>query len=177
MPPRDALPVFRTRWAAPAAVGSGLLGVLAFPRFGMWPLALVSVAGLSVAVDGRRPRSGAWLGLLYGLAFFVPLLRWTGVFVGAAPWLLLAAAEAVFCAGLGAVLVLVQRLPLAPVWVACAWVLQEALRDRLPFGGFPWGRLAFSQSESPLRWFAALGGAPLVSFAVARSGGALAVAV
>ena len=52
-------------------------------------------------------------------------------------------------------------------------MLQEALRDRLPFGGFPWGRLAFSQAASPLRWFAALGGAPLVTFAVAVGGGAL----
>jgi apolipoprotein N-acyltransferase len=55
-------------------------------------------------------------------------------------------------------------------------VLQEALRDRMPFGGFPWGRLAFSQAESPLRWFAALGGAPLVTFAVALGGAALACA-
>jgi apolipoprotein N-acyltransferase len=52
-------------------------------------------------------------------------------------------------------------------------VLQEALRDRLPFGGFPWGRLAFSQADSPLRWFARAGGAPLVTFAVALTGAAL----
>ena len=51
------------------------------------------------------------------------------------------------------------------------------MRDRFPFGGFPWGRWAFSQAESPLRWFAALGGAPLVTFAVALSGALLAEAV
>jgi apolipoprotein N-acyltransferase len=44
----------------------------------------------------------------------------------------------------------------------------------LPFGGFPWGRWAFSQAESPLKWFAPLGGAPLVSFAVALAGALLA---
>ena len=108
---------------------------------------------------------------------FVPLLHWTGVYVGPAPWLILAVAEAAFLAGLGAVLPVVQRLRAAPVWIGCAWVLQEALRDRLPFGGFPWGRLAFSQAASPLRWFAALGGAPLVTFAVAVGGGALGVGV
>jgi apolipoprotein N-acyltransferase len=168
---------FPARYAALLAAAAGLLGVVAFPRIGWWPAAFISVAGLSVAVDGRRIRTGAWLGLLYGLAFFVPLLHWTGVYVGAAPWLILAAAEAAFCAGLGAVLAIVQRLPGAPLAVGAAWVLQEALRDRVPFGGFPWGRLAFSQAESPLRWFAALGGAPLVSFAVAVGGGGLAVAV
>jgi len=165
----------RARWAAIIAVAAGLLGAFAFPRVGIWPLAILSVAGLSIAVDGRRARTGAWLGFVYGLAFFVPLLHWTGVYVGAFPWLLLSTAEAGFMAALGAVLVMVQRLRAAPLWIAAAWVLQEALRGRLPFGGFPWGRLAFSQANSPLKWFIALGGAPLLSFTVALAGGGLAL--
>jgi apolipoprotein N-acyltransferase len=167
-------PAFATRWAALVAAFGGLVGVAAFPQFGIWPLAFVSVALLSVAVDGRRSRTGAWLGYLYGLAFLLPLLHWTGVYVGAAPWLILCAAFAAFFALLGAVLPVLDRLPGGPFWVGAAWVLQEALRDRLPFGGFPWGRLAFSQAESPVRWFATLGGAPLVTFAVAVGGAGLA---
>jgi apolipoprotein N-acyltransferase len=132
---------------------------------------------LSVAVAGRRSRTGAWLGYLYGAGFLLPLLQWTGIYVGPVPWLILALAFAGFFALLGAVLQVLDRLPAGPVWVGAAWVLQEALRDRLPFGGFPWGRLAFSQAASPLRWFAALGGAPLVTFVVAVAGGGLAGAV
>ncbi|WP_375476063.1 apolipoprotein N-acyltransferase [uncultured Jatrophihabitans sp.] len=176
MHPRRA-PAFPRRWAAVAAIGGGLFGVLAFPRFGWWPMAAVSVAALSLAVDGRRARTAAWLGFLYGAAFLVPLLSWTGIYVGPAPWLILAVAFATFFALLGAVLTVLTRLPGGPFWVGAAWVLQEALRDRLPFGGFPWGRLAFSQADSPLRWFAAVGGAPLVSFVVAVAGGGLAAAV
>ncbi len=176
MRPRTA-PAFRTRWAALVAAGGGFTGVLAFPRYGLWPAAFVSVAMLSVAVVGRRARTGAWLGYLYGAAFLVPLLRWTGIYVGPAPWLILALAFAAFFAVLGAVLALLARLPAGPLWCGTAWVLQEALRDRLPFGGFPWGRLAFSQADSPLRWFAALGGAPLVTFVVAVAGGGLAAAL
>lgn len=163
--------------AAAVAALAGLAAPAAFPRLGIWPLAIVSVAGLSWAVDGRRARTGAWLGLLYGLCCFVPLLHWTGVYVGPAPWLILAVAEAGYLALLGALLTAVQRLPAAPFWIAAAWVLQELVRDRWPFGGFPWGRLAFSQENSPLRWFIQLGGAPLLSFVVALAGGALACAV
>ena len=173
-PPRA--PAFARRWAALLAVGGGLVGVLAFPRFGIWPLAAVSVALLCIAVDGRRPRTGAWLGYLYGLAFMVPLVSWTGIYVGPVPWLLLGAAEAAFFALLGAILPVLARFRLFPLWVGCAWVLEEFLRDRVPFGGFPWGRLAFSQAASPLRWFAALGGAPLVTFVAAVAGGGLAAA-
>jgi apolipoprotein N-acyltransferase len=174
-PRRD--PAFARRWAALVALGGGFAGVLAFPRYGLWPVAFVSVAALTIAVDGRRSRTGAWLGYLYGAAFLVPLLSWTGIYVGPVPWLILALAFAAFFAVLGAVLPVVTRLPGGPFWVGATWVLQEALRDRLPFGGFPWGRLAFSQATSPLRWFAALGGAPLVTFAVGAAGGGLAAAV
>ncbi|MDT4936521.1 MAG: apolipoprotein N-acyltransferase, partial [Pseudonocardiales bacterium] len=108
---------FGDRWAALVAVVGGGLGALAFPRLGWWPLAFVSVAMLSAAVHGRRSRTGAWLGFLYGAAFFGPLLHWTGVYVGAVPWLILAAAEAGFLAALGAVLPVLQRLRAAPFWV------------------------------------------------------------
>jgi apolipoprotein N-acyltransferase len=63
-----------------------------------------------------------------------------------------------------------------PLLTAIAWVAQEAVRSRFPFGGFPWGRLAFSQADSPLLALAVLGGAPLVTFAVALAGGMLAAA-
>jgi apolipoprotein N-acyltransferase len=168
---------FRARWAALVSLGAGLLGVLAFPRFGVWPLAFLSVALFSIAVQGRRSRAAAWIGFVYGIAFFCPLLSWTGIYVGPVPWLILAFAEAGFFAAMGAVLVLVQRLRGAAFWVATVWVLQEAIRDRAPFGGFPWGRLAFSQAESPMRWLAAVGGAPLVSFGVALGGAGLASAL
>jgi apolipoprotein N-acyltransferase len=56
------------------------------------------------------------------------------------------------------------------------WVADEWARGREPFGGFPWARLAFSQADAPTLGLAALGGAPLVSFAVALSAGLLAAA-
>src|SRR4051794_2420639 len=168
--------LFGKRWAALLAAGGGFAGVLAFPRFGFWPAAFVSVALLSLAVDGRRLRTGAWLGYVYGAAFMVPLLSWTGIYVGPVPWLILALFEAAYFALLGTLLPLLARLPAAPAAIGAGWVLQEALRDRLPFGGFPWGRLAFSQASSPMRWFAAVGGAPLVTFAVAAAGAGLASA-
>ena len=44
----------------------------------------------------------------------------------------------------------------------------------MPFGGFPWGVVGFSQSDSPLLPIAQLGGAPLLSFAVVLIGFSLA---
>ncbi len=153
-----------------AAACSGLLLDLAFPPHDLWWLAPVAVALLTLACRGATVRFGLLLGFLHGLTFFLPLLVWTGTIAGAPAWLALGVAEAGFTALLGAGLVLVTRLPAWPLWVACLWVLEEALRDRFPFGGFTWGRLAFSQGGSPLTPLAALGGAPLVTFAVAAVG-------
>ena len=157
-------------WATLTAVLGGVLAVLAFPTFGVWPAAFASVAALNLAMYGQRARVGALLGFVYGLAFFVPLLHWTGIYVGAAPWLLLAVTEAVYLAVMGAALPAVLRLPGGVLFSALLFVLQEAVRSRWPFGGFPWARLGFSQPDSVLRWFAVVGGIPLVSFAVALVG-------
>lgn len=159
------------------AAVAGLLGAAAFPKPGIWPLAFASVAGLSLAVAGQRSRRGALLGLVYGAGLFGPMLHWTSTYVGVAPWLILVFSQTWFLALLGAALPVVQRQRFGAVLSAALWVLEEALRERLPFGGFPWGRWAFSQARSPLKWFAALGGAPLVTFAVALIGTLLAAAV
>jgi apolipoprotein N-acyltransferase len=133
-------------------------------------------AALALAVRGQRIRSGLWLGLVFGLAFFVPLLSWTGVYVGPFPWLALATWEAVHLAVLGGATALTSRLRFWPLWAAALWVADEAVRGRFLLDGFPWGRLGFSQTEGPLMALAAYGGVPLVSFAVALTGTLLAAA-
>lgn len=171
-PPDNAWPLdnaWPRRIAVPAAVAGGALAVFAFPGTNWWWLAPISVALLIGAARGRRARRGALLGFGYGLAFLVPLLHWTGIQVGWLPWLALATMEAVFPAVAGAGFCLTQRLPhpgLRVLGSAAVWVGAEAAQARVPFGGFAWSRLAFSQSTSPLAGFAALAGTPAVTFAV-----------
>ena len=171
----------RRRWALwgrlLGAVAAGAALVLAFPPYDLWPLAIAAPAALALLVHGLPARRGALVGFAFGLAFFTPLLSWTGIFVGPAPWLLLALSQAAFLAALGAGLAVTSRMPAAPLWGAALWVAQEAARSRLPWGGFPWGRLAFSQADSPLVWLSAYAGAPAVTFAVALAAGLLAAAV
>ena len=173
--PATLEPVFDRYPLVLSAAAGGLL-FFAFPPYGFWPLAPIAVALLSLVVHGRGPAWGAGQGLIFGVTFFVPLLSWSGIEVGAAPWLILSGVQALFCAALGAALPLVQRLRGWPLWAACLWVAQEWARSRVPFGGFPWGRLAFSQPHTWFTPYAAYGGAPLVTFAVALCGGLLAAA-
>jgi apolipoprotein N-acyltransferase len=146
--------------------------VLAFPPYGLWPLAVPAVAALTWACRDQRIRAALALGWLFGAVFFLGLMPWMRV-IGPDAWLGLALFCALYVALLGAGLSLVSGLPGWPLLAACVWVAEEALRDRVPFGGYPWGRLAFGQVGTGFTGWAPVGGAPLVTFAVALSGSLL----
>ena len=60
------------------------------------------------------------------------------------------------------------------MWGAAAWVAGETLRLVFPFGGFPWGTVAFTQPDGPLLPIAAVLGEAGLSFATVLAGFALA---
>ncbi|MEU8888528.1 apolipoprotein N-acyltransferase [Streptomyces sp. NPDC048442] len=153
-----------------AAVLAGLMLYASFPPRPLWWLALPAFALLGWAMHGRRLRAGFGLGLLSGLAFLVPLLSWTGEEVGPVPWLALALLEALFLGFVGMGVAATSKLPAWPVWAAGLWVVGEGLRARLPFEGFSWGKIAFGQADGVFLPLAALGGTPLLGFAVALCG-------
>ncbi|MFJ8074215.1 apolipoprotein N-acyltransferase [Streptomyces sp. NPDC096176] len=161
--------LWRLARAGAAALGGGLL-FASFPPRPLWWLAFPAFALLGWALRGRRLRAGFGLGYLAGLGFLLPLLVWTGEEVGPGPWLALVAAEALFvalsCMGIAAV----SRLPAWPVWAAAVWIVGEAARARMPFGGFPWGKIAFGQADGFFLPLAAVGGTPVLGFAVVLCG-------
>ncbi|GAA4400216.1 apolipoprotein N-acyltransferase [Ornithinibacter aureus] len=169
--------------AALRLVGAAVAGIAldaAFPGLGWWPLAPVSLAMLFLLLRGQPVALGALVGMVFGLAFFVPHLSWSGIYVGPVPWLALACLQALYVGAFGAVVTLAGR------WVGTSWaqvllcvplwVAQEAVRARTPFGGFPWGRVAFSQADGPAVGWAWVGGAPMVTFVIATAGALTALA-
>ncbi|WP_433833995.1 apolipoprotein N-acyltransferase [Actinoplanes sp. CA-015351] len=164
--------------AAALAIAAGAALLLALPPYDLWWLSPVGVALMAAAVHRRRLRAGFGLGFLTGVVLFLPLLWWTTIGAGWLPWAMLSIAQAVIIglAGMAGAWLspLVDRWRWSwPLLAGLLWTAQEALRDRAPFGGFPWGRLAFSQGDAPTLRLAAYGGAPLVTFVVAAAGGAL----
>ncbi|MFE9774363.1 apolipoprotein N-acyltransferase [Streptomyces sp. NPDC005931] len=155
---------------AAAAVLSGLLLYVSFPPRTLWWLALPAFAVFGWVLKGRGWKAALGLGYLFGLGFLLPLLVWTGVEVGPGPWIALAVIEAVFVALVGAGVAAVSRLPGWPVWAAALWIAGEAARARVPFNGFPWGKIAFGQADGVFLPLAALGGTPVLGFAVVLCG-------
>ncbi|OIJ68497.1 apolipoprotein N-acyltransferase [Streptomyces mangrovisoli] len=149
---------------------SGVLLYVSFPPRTLWWLALPALAVFGWVLRGRSWKAALGLGYLFGLGFLLPLLVWTGVEVGSVPWLALVAVEAVFLALVGVGIAAVSRLPVWPLWAAAVWIAGEAVRARVPFGGFPWGKIAFGQADGVFLPLAAVGGTPVLGFAVALCG-------
>jgi apolipoprotein N-acyltransferase len=171
-PATPARPVLALPWALLIALAGGLVLTAAFPPVGAWPLAPLGPALLALALWGRSLRASFAIGLVFGLALFVPLLSWL-INLAWYAWAALALAEAVIFALLSVGQRMLLQLRAWPVAVAGWWVAAEALRDRWPYA-FPWGRLAMSQAGAPPARWAAIGGAPLLSFLLALVGCTLA---
>jgi apolipoprotein N-acyltransferase len=167
-----ARPPLRLHWALLIALAAGLLLTAAFPPYGLGPLAFVSPALLVIALHRRSLGASFTVGLVFGLAFFIPLVAWV-INLAWFAWIALAIALALIFA----VFTIAQRLLLNLRWwplaVAGWWVAAEAFRDRWPFGGFPWGRLAMSQAGVPTQGWAAIAGPPALTFMVALVGATL----
>lgn len=94
---------------------------------------------------------------VFAFIFNALLLHWTSTFVGSAPWLILSLGLSLFYLPLA----LVSRLGIGAYPIL--FITLEEVRNRFPFGGFGWGRIAYSQADSPYAAIASRGGAIALS--------------
>ncbi|RFC33948.1 MAG: Apolipoprotein N-acyltransferase [Candidatus Nitrotoga sp. SPKER] len=166
----------------------GLLTVLGFAPFSLFPLVIFSLAALFwLWQQANEKRAAAWLGFFFGFGLFSAGIGWLYVAqhdYGDMPLLLALSTTALFAAFLAlfpALIGYTQARLQAPSWVRlilvmpALWVLLEWIRGLL-FTGFPWLTLAYSQvSASPLVGYAPILGVYGVSLAVTVSAGLLAL--
>lgn len=153
---------------------SAALLVLAMPPYSWGWLAIPAVALLTRTINGvTRARSAAVLAALHSIVFFVVLVRWV-VAVTPVALVALVLLMALWGAVLGVLLWRVRGQRWA-LWLAPAcWVVVETLRSWLPWGGFPWGRLAFVGGLGDVTRVALVTSATGLTYLIALLGGLLA---
>ncbi|TBN56599.1 apolipoprotein N-acyltransferase [Glaciihabitans arcticus] len=157
--PKPLLPL----WGAIlVALGAGPVLDDGFPDGNLWPLTLVGIALVLVTLVGRSAWGSLLVGLVGGLSFYLVHIEWAALFLGLVPMTALATLESLFFS-VGALLITLAyrwlpllwsgaagRLGMLPLAIAGLWTAREAIASVWPYGGFAWGRVSLSQSQSPL---------------------------
>ena len=134
---------------------SGLLLSGAFEPIAKWWLAPTAIIVHMYEIN--RSDRKLLSAFIFAFTFNAILLHWTSTYVGSTPWIILAF-------GLS---ILFMPLALIGRWGIAAYplifVTLEEIRNRFPFGGFGWARLAYSQADAPYALIAARGGAIALS--------------
>lgn len=178
-----------SRWTGELfALIAGSVMPLAFAPFGLYPVAILSLALLFLLWRGVTPVRACARGALFGVGMFGFGVNWVFISMheyGGVGWALSVALTALLVAVLslfpalaGYVAARLAGRGDAPlVWIFPAvWTLFEWVRGWF-LTGFPWLNIGYSQIDAPLAGLAPLSGVYGVSLATAASAGLLAAAL
>jgi apolipoprotein N-acyltransferase len=153
-----------------AGAVSGALCFLAFPPVDAWVLAPFALIPLVIHFSLAGKGAVAAAGAAFGLVFNGLLLYWIRLF-GGAPYVALTIVQTLWIVAALLLGVLVRgRMPerLRILAFPLVFLLQEFFRSQLPWGGFAWGGLGYTQHDNLLALkLAAYTGVWGLSFAVA----------
>jgi len=135
-----------------------LLLACAFEPLGIWFAAPVAFA-IYLYHLSRQERPITY-SIYFGLTANLIILYWSGAYVGVLPWVSLSFLQAMYFIPVGIAARYTTNLP----FLIVAILMMEEVKARLPFGGFAWTRIAFSQIDSPLAAMVSIGGALSLSF-------------
>ncbi|HEU4866294.1 MAG TPA: apolipoprotein N-acyltransferase [Actinomycetota bacterium] len=149
---------------------SGGLCFLAFPPVDAWVLAPVALIPLAIHFSLAGRGAVAASGAAFGLVFNGLLLYWIRLF-GPAPYVALTIVQTLWIVAALLLGVLVRdRMPerLRILALPLVFLLQEFFRSQMPWGGFAWGGLGYTQHNNlPALKLAAYTGVWGLSLAVA----------
>lgn len=133
----------------------------AFAPLDLWFFLPLSISLLLYAVT--KTTKPFLISFIFACTFNFFTLKWSGTYVGLFPVLALVILQSSFYLPLG--FISYRRNRYSRIWLALPILMTaDALRSLLPFGGFGWNRLSFSQANSPFRHAAFFLGDSVLAF-------------
>lgn len=168
-----------------AAAALGVMLMLAFAPFSIFPFAVLAPVGLLALINHATQKRAFWLGFAFGIGFFGSGVYWIFISISRfgdvnafLSFLITAALIAFLSIYPGAACYTInryfnhnERLKWMLAFPA-VWVLSEWVRSWL-FTGFPWLLVGYSQTNSPLKGYAPIFGVYGISLAVMVTSGLL----
>lgn len=142
----------------------GGIASLGFAPVSLWIAPFIAFFLLYQILAKSAVKNRIIIAYAFGLALLLLAQSWTGIYVGNLPFIALSLMQAIFFLPFA----LVAKSPgiANSLTFSCAFVLSELLMRTIPFTGFGWSRLSFTQIESPLAAFYPILGVAGVAFLI-----------
>ena len=144
---------------------SGVLIARSVTYSDTWILLPIGIAVWWAGTHKRQLSDYLFFSFSLAIAFWFSRINWVTL-VGIDAYIALAFLMSIIYGSFGYLMYKVRNLPLPFISYGLIFISMEALTDYFPFGGFPWGKLAYDSADAPWANLMPYGSSPLVSAAV-----------
>ena len=144
---------------------AGVLMARSFSYTDTWILLPMGMAVWWAGTHRRQLSDYLFLSFSLAIAFWFARLSWLTL-VGLDAYIILALLMALIYGSSGFLMYKVKDLPLPFVWYGLIFISMETITDYIPFGGFPWGKIAYDSADAPWANLMPYGSSPLATAAI-----------
>jgi apolipoprotein N-acyltransferase len=144
---------------------SGVLIARSVTYSDTWILLPIGIAVWWAGTHKRQLSDYLFFSFSLAIAFWFARINWVTL-VGIDAYIALAFLMSIIYGSFGYLMYKVRNLPLPFISYGLIFISMEALTDYFPFGGFPWGKLAYDSADAPWANLMPYGSSPLVTAAV-----------
>ena len=144
---------------------AGIIVARSFATTNTWFLIPIGIAIWWAGTHKRKLSDYMFFSFSFSIWFWFTHISWLSL-VGIDAYILLATLMSLIYGFSGYLMYKVRNLYFPFVWYALIFISIETLTDYFPFGGFPWGKLAYASADAPWANLMPFGSAPLVTFAI-----------
>jgi apolipoprotein N-acyltransferase len=144
---------------------AGVLMARSFSYTDTWILLPMGIAVWWAGTHKRQLSDYLFFSFSLSIAFWFARLSWLSL-VGIDAYIILALLMALITGSIGYFMYKVKDLPLPFVWYGLLFISMETTLDYIPFGGFPWGKIAYDSADAPWANLMPYGSSSLVAAAI-----------
>jgi len=144
---------------------AGVLMARSFYYTDTWILLPMGIAVWWAGTHKRQLSDYLFFSFSLSIAFWFARISWLTL-VGIDAYIILALLMALITGSSGFLMYKVKDLPLPFVWYGLIFISMETITDYIPFGGFPWGKIAYDSADAPWANLMPYGSSPLVTAAI-----------
>ena len=144
---------------------AGVLMARSFAYTDTWILLPMGIAVWWAGTHKRQLSDYLFFSFSLSIAFWFARISWLTL-VGIDAYIILALLMALITGSSGFLMYKVKDLPLPFVWYGLIFISMETITDYIPFGGFPWGKIAYDSADAPWANLMPYGSSPLVTAAI-----------